>query len=79
MLVLSRHVNEVIMIGDDIKIKVISVRNDMVRLGIDAPRAVAVHREEVWRRIEDRAAAGRAADERRRGERGRESGTGHPD
>ena len=48
MLVLSRKLNEVIYISDDIKIVVIEIRGDKVRLGIDAPRDVTVHRKEVY-------------------------------
>lgn len=51
MLVLSRHTNEVIRIGDDIKITVVSIRGDKVRIGIDAPRDVSVHRSEVYEDI----------------------------
>lgn len=47
MLVLSRRVGERLVIGDDIVVTVIEVRNDGVRLGIDAPRSIAVHRAEV--------------------------------
>ncbi|HEY5554189.1 MAG TPA: carbon storage regulator CsrA [Cellulomonas sp.] len=47
MLVLSRRVGERLMIGDDIVVTVIEVRGDGVRLGIDAPREVRVHRAEV--------------------------------
>lgn len=48
MLVLSRKMDEVIMIGDDIAITVVEVRGDKVRLGIDAPKGVPVHRKEVY-------------------------------
>ena len=48
MLVLSRRANESLMIGDDVVITVLEVRGDQVRLGIEAPRSVAVHREEVF-------------------------------
>jgi len=48
MLVLSRHVNEAIVIGDDIHIVVVSIREDKVRLGIEAPKHVPVHRREVY-------------------------------
>jgi carbon storage regulator len=47
MLVLSRRVGERLVIGDDIVVTVIEVRSDGVRLGIDAPRSVSVHRAEV--------------------------------
>jgi len=51
MLVLSRHRNERIMIGDDIAITVVEIRGDKVRLGVAAPPDVSVHREEVWLKI----------------------------
>lgn len=59
MLVLSRQRDEVISIGDDIEITVVDIRGDKVRLGISAPKEVAVHRKEVFEAIkrENRAAA----------------------
>ncbi|MEE9211191.1 MAG: carbon storage regulator CsrA [Phycisphaeraceae bacterium] len=48
MLVLSRQRDETIMIGDDIEITVVDIRGDKVRLGINAPRSVQVHRKEVY-------------------------------
>ena len=51
MLVLSRQKNESIMIGDDIKVIVVDIRGDKVRLGIEAPADVPVHRREIWERI----------------------------
>ena len=51
MLVLSRKKDEKIMIGDDVTLMVIEIRGDKVRLGIDAPKDVAVHREEVFEAI----------------------------
>jgi len=48
MLVLSRKKDEKIVIGDNITLMVIEIRGDKVRLGIDAPRDIAVHREEVY-------------------------------
>ena len=53
MLVLSRRVGESIVIGDDIKVTVLEVRGDVVRVGVRAPRHVAVHREELWRELEE--------------------------
>ena len=52
MLVLSRHVDEVIRIGDDIRVVVVDVRGDKVRIGIDAPATVQVHRQEIYELIE---------------------------
>jgi len=48
MLVLTRHSNQSIMIGDNVVVTVLEVRGDQVRLGISAPRSVDVHREEVF-------------------------------
>jgi len=52
MLVLSRKINEKIWIGNDVSFSVIEIRGDKVKIGIDAPAAVAVHRDEVKRKIE---------------------------
>ena len=63
MLVLSRKLNQSIMIGDDVRIVVVAVDRDTVKLGIEAPRAVPVHRSEVYEEIQrtNRAAAGEPA------------------
>ena len=60
MLVLTRKVNQSIVIGTDIEVVVLEVRGEQVRLGIKAPRSVAVHRQEVYEQIkeENQAAAG---------------------
>ena len=52
MLVLTRNINEQIIIGDKITITVVSVHGDRVRLGIDAPKEVPVHRREVYEAIQ---------------------------
>lgn len=59
MLVLSRRVGESVMIGADVVVTVLDVRGDVVRVGVAAPRSVQVHREEVFRELQDanRAAA----------------------
>jgi carbon storage regulator len=53
MLVLSRRVGESVTIGDDVVVTVLEVRGDVVRVGIDAPRSVAVHRTELLVQLED--------------------------
>jgi carbon storage regulator len=65
MLVLSRQRDETIMIGDDIEITVVDIRGDKVRLGINAPARIAVHRKEVYEaiRAENERAAGLAGNE----------------
>jgi carbon storage regulator len=52
MLVLSRHRDESIMIGDEIVVTIVDIRGDKVRLGIDAPQDVPVHRQEVYDAIQ---------------------------
>ncbi|MEM6334034.1 MAG: carbon storage regulator CsrA [Planctomycetota bacterium] len=52
MLVLSRQRDETIMIGDDVEITVVDIRGDKVRIGINAPRSVRVHRKEVYEAIQ---------------------------
>ena len=58
MLVLSRHRDESIMIGDEIVVTIVDIRGDKVRLGINAPTSVPVHRQEVFDAIQREAQAG---------------------
>lgn len=58
MLVLSRQKDESIMIGDEVEITIVDVRGDKVRLGINAPRSVAVHRKEIYLAIQKEKANG---------------------
>jgi len=51
MLILTRRVQEAITIGDDVTVTILSVKGNQVRLGIDAPREVEVHREEIYNNI----------------------------
>jgi carbon storage regulator len=51
MLILTRRVNESVMIGDDVRVTVLGVKNGQVRIGITAPKSIAVHRQEVYERI----------------------------
>jgi carbon storage regulator len=53
MLILTRRLNETLMIGNEITVTVLGVKGNQVRLGVNAPKSVAVHREEVFDRIEN--------------------------
>ena len=56
MLILTRRVGETLMIGDDVTVTVLAVKGNQIRLGVNAPREVAVHREEIFARIKREAA-----------------------
>lgn len=58
MLILTRRISESVIVGDNVKITVLGVKGNQVRLGIDAPRDVAVHREEIYNRIQDEQGEG---------------------
>ena len=61
MLILTRRVGETLMIGDEVTVTVLGVKGNQVRIGINAPNNVAVHREEIYQRIKGENESGGAA------------------
>ncbi|HAU1643228.1 TPA: carbon storage regulator CsrA [Legionella pneumophila] len=58
MLILTRRIGETLIIGDDVNITVLGVKGNQVRLGINAPKDVSVHREEIYLRIQQEKESG---------------------
>ena len=58
MLILTRRQGETLMIGDEITVTVLSVKGNQVRIGVEAPKQVPVHRKEIWDRIQKEKADG---------------------
>ena len=63
MLILTRRVGESLKIGDDVSVTVLGIKGSQVRIGVNAPKTIPVHREEVYDRINDEKAAKRDFDE----------------
>ena len=56
MLILTRRVGESLMIGDNVNVTVLGIKGNQVRIGVNAPKDVAVHREEIYQRIQQEGA-----------------------
>jgi carbon storage regulator len=74
MLILTRRVGETVMIGNDVTVTVLGVKGNQVRIGINAPKTVAVHREEIYERIKREQQGGEPGQRDDRGERDERQG-----
>jgi len=62
MLILTRRIGETLMVGDDVTITVLGVKGNQVRIGVNAPKDIAVHREEIYQRIQNEKSGGGSSD-----------------
>ncbi|KZY33423.1 MULTISPECIES: carbon storage regulator CsrA [unclassified Oleiphilus] len=63
MLILTRRVGETLMVGDDVTVTVLGVKGNQVRIGVNAPRDVSVHREEIYQRIQKEKSEAQQSDD----------------
>lgn len=63
MLILTRRVGETLMVGDDVSITVLGIKGSQVRVGVNAPKSISVHREEIYQRIQQEKEAEEQAEQ----------------